>query len=54
MSVMTSEVPRIDHWHTGDPLGHLHELLTRKALLPRVAKFAYETKIHNAHQMRLP
>jgi hypothetical protein len=51
---MTSEVPRIEHWHAGDPLGLLHELLTRKALLARFAKFAYEvTEIHNAHPMRL-
>jgi hypothetical protein len=54
-SVMMAEVPGIDRWHAGNPLGLLHELLTRKALLPRFAKFAYEvTEIYNAHPMRLP
>jgi hypothetical protein len=53
--VMSAEVPGIDRWHTGNPLGLLHELLTRKSLLPRFAKFAYEvTEIYNAHLMRLP
>jgi hypothetical protein len=55
MSVVTSEVPQSEHWHAGDPLGLLHELLTRKAVLPRFAKFAYEVaEIYNAHPMRLP
>jgi hypothetical protein len=55
MSVMTSEVPRIEHWHAGEPLGLLYELLTCKALAPHFAEFAYEvTEIYNAHPMRLP
>jgi hypothetical protein len=54
-TVMTTEVPHIEVWHAGNPKGLLHELLTRKPLLPRFAKFAYEvTEIYNAHPMRLP